>query len=160
MKKPSKAEDLSLLKGLLAGLAGGLVGSAAKVVAEELFPPRTKGRTIPPRILIDRAVEATNASVPEPAKQAATQGIHWAFGTMIGGAYGVAAELSPKVTSWRGGVFGLTVNRVAHDNLLPKMELVAPVPEQPAQERVSEWITHVVYGVTTDTVRRLVRKRL
>ncbi len=160
MKKSRKAEEVSLLKGLLAGLAGGLVGSAAKVVAEKLVPPRTEGQTPPPRLLVERVDAATATPIPEAAKKAAEQGIHWGFGTLAGGVYGVAAELSPRVTSWRGSVFGLTLNRVAHEGLLPRMDLVEPVPQQPAQERVSEWVTHVVYGVTTDLVRRAVRKRL
>jgi putative membrane protein len=155
-----KTQEISLLKGLLAGVAGGLAGSAAKALAEKLFPPRTQGQVPPPQLLIELAGKAAGASVPEPAKQAATHGIHWGFGTIIGGVYGVAAELSPKVTSWRGGVFGLTVNRIAHDQMLPTLGLVEPVPEQPAQERVSEWVTHVVYGVTTELFRRAVRKRL
>jgi putative membrane protein len=72
----------------------------------------------------------------------------------------VAAELSTRVTSWQGAVFGLTVNRLAHKGLLPGMDLVEPVAEQPAQERISEWVSHVIYGVTTEVVRRAVRKRL
>lgn len=161
MKKPVlPPKDISLLKGLLAGVAGGLAGSAAKVIAEKLFPPRTEGQPAPPVLVVERAANAAGAQPSEATKQVGAQGIHWGFGTMIGGAYGIAAELTPKVTSWRGAVFGLTVNRLAHDQMLPKMKLVEPVAEQPAQERVSEWVTHVVYGVTTDLVRRAVRKRL
>jgi putative membrane protein len=150
----------SLVKGLLAGVAGGLAGSAAKLVAEKLFPPRIAGQTPPPELIVKRAEAAAGTSLPDGARNAATHGIHWGFGTMIGGVYGLAAEFSPQVTAWRGGVFGLSVNRLAHEELLPRMELVEPVPEQPAQERISEWITHVVYGVSTEVVRRAVRKRL
>ncbi|HEY0785778.1 MAG TPA: DUF1440 domain-containing protein [Acidobacteriaceae bacterium] len=161
MKKSAKPpRQLSLVKGLLAGVAGGLAGSAAKVVAEKLVPPRPRGELAPPRLWIERGAQAVGADLEDHTKQAVTQGIHWGFGTMVGGAYGVAAELSPRVTSWRGGVFGLTVNRVAHDQMLPRMGLSEPVPQQPAQERVSEWFTHVVYGLATEAVRRAVRKRL
>jgi putative membrane protein len=44
--------------------------------------------------------------------------------------------------------------------MLPGLGVIEPVPEQPAPVRVSQWITHVVYGVTTELVRRAVRKRL
>ncbi len=158
--KMNKSRDISLLKGLLAGVAGGLAGSAAKIVAEKLFPPRTQGQPEPPALVVERVAHAAGEEPSETTKKVGSQGIHWGFGTMLGGVYGVAAELTPKVTSWRGSVFGLTVNRLAHKGLLPGLDLVEPVPEQPAQERVSEWVSHVVYGVTTDLVRRAVRKRL
>lgn len=160
MKKTAKPSEISLLKGLLAGVAGGLAGSAAKVIAEKLFPPRTQGQPAPPALVIERVAHTAGTEASETAKQVGSQGIHWGFGTMLGGAYGVAAEITPKVTSWRGSVFGLTVNRFAHQGLLPGLDLVEPVAEQPAQERVSEWVSHVIYGMTTDLVRRAVRKRL
>ena len=150
----------SLVKALLAGLAGGLVGSAAKVAAEKLIPPRTKGQTAPPKLVVERASAAAEVHLPPAAKQAAAQGLHWGFGTLTGGIYGVAAEYQPRVTAWRGAAFGLTLNRLMHEGLLPRTGLVEPLGEQPAQERVSEWITHVVYGVVAEGVRRSVRKRL
>jgi putative membrane protein len=156
----SKPRNVSLWKGLLAGVAGGLAGSAAKLIAEKLVPPRTQGQTPPPVLVVERVAHAVGEEPDGSAKSAAAQGIHWGFGTMIGGVYGVAAELSPRVTSWQGSVFGLTVNRLAHNGLLPGLDLVEPVPQQPAQERVSEWVSHVIYGVTTEVVRRAVRRRL
>ncbi len=153
-------KEISLLKGLLAGVAGGLAGSAAKVLAEKLFPPRTQGQPAPPALVVERVAHAAGQQPSEETKQVGAQGLHWGFGTLLGGVYGVAAELTPKVTSWRGSVFGLTVNRFAHQGLLPGINLVEPVDQQPAQERVSEWVSHVIYGVTTDLVRRAVRKRL
>jgi putative membrane protein len=161
MKKSAlPPRKISLLKGLLAGVAGGLAGSAAKIVAEKLFPPRTQGQPAPPALVVERVAHAAGEEPSETTKKVGAQGIHWGFGTMLGGVYGVAAELTPKVTSWRGSVFGLTVNRLAHEGLLPGLDLVEPVAEQPAQERVSEWVSHVIYGVTTELVRRAVRKRL
>jgi putative membrane protein len=160
MKKTRSPRKISLVKGLLAGVAGGLAGSAAKIIAEKLVPPRTQGQPAPPVLVVERVAHAAGEQPGEPLKHAGAQGIHWGFGTMIGGVYGVAAELSPRVTSWQGAVFGLTVNRLAHKGLLPGMGLVEPVAEQPAQERISEWVSHVIYGVTTEVVRRAVRKRL
>ena len=150
----------SLSKALLAGLAGGLAGSAAKVVAEKLFPPRTQGQTPPPQAVVERAADAVDAQPSDAVKKGATEGIHWGFGTITGGVYGVAAEFSPRITAWRGAAFGLGLNRLMHEGLLPGTGFAAPVKDQPAQERVSEWVTHAVYGVVTEVVRRAVRKRL
>ncbi len=150
----------SLSKALLAGLAGGLAGSAAKVIAEKLFPPRLQGQTPPPQVVVERAAEAVDAHPGSTAKKAATESIHWSFGTLTGGVYGVAAEFEPKITAWRGAGFGLGLNKLMHEGLLPYAGFSAPVKDQPAQERVSEWVTHAVYGVMTELVRRAVRKRL
>ncbi len=150
----------SLTKALLAGLAGGLAGSLAKLVGEKIFPPRTEGQTPPPRVVVDRAQAAAGASMPPVAKKSATQGIHWVFGTVAGGVYGIAAEYQPKVTAWHGAAFGLTVNRIMHKGMMPQTGLVEPVEEQPLQEKMSEWVTHVAYGFVAESVRRGVRKRL
>ncbi len=154
------ALSTSLSKAFLAGLAGGLAGSAAKVLAEKLVPPRTEGQTPPPELIVERTAKATGTALPKPAKTLATESLHWGFGTLTGGIYGVAAEYQPRATAWRGAAFGLTLNKMMHEGLLPQAGLVEPVPDQPAQERVSEWVTHVVYGVVTEVVRRAVRKRL
>lgn len=150
----------SLSKALLAGLAGGLAGSLAKVAAEKLFPPRTEGQTTPPEKVVERAADAVHARPGGTAKKAAAEGLHWGFGTLTGGAYGVAAEFSPRITAWRGAAFGLGVNRLMHEGALPFGGFAAPVKNQTAQERVSEWVTHAVYGIVTELVRGAVRKRL
>ncbi len=157
---PNQPIPGSLSKALLAGLAGGLAGSAAKVAAEKLFPPRLQGQTPPPRVVVERAADAVNAHPTGATKKAATEGIHWSFGTITGGVYGVAAEFEPKITAWRGAAFGLGLNKIMHEGLLPYAGFAAPVGDQPAQERVSEWVTHAVYGIVTEVVRRAVRKRL
>lgn len=156
----AKALSGTVTKALLAGLAGGLVGSAAKVVAEKVFPPRTDGQTPPPTLIAERSAEEAGMPLPPAAKTLATEGMHWGFGTLTGGVYGLVAELYPAARAWRGAVFGLAVNKLMHQGILPHNRLVQPAGEQPMQERISEWVTHVVYGVVTDTVRRSVLKRL
>lgn len=88
------------------------------------------------------------------------QGFHWVFGALAGAAYGVLVEVEPSLGAWRGAAFGITLNRITHENILPRMGLAAPTGEQPTQERISEWVTHAVYGIATDAVRRGVRSRL
>ena len=155
-----KSISETLTKAFLAGLAGGLAGSAAKLLGEKIFPPRTQGQTPPPRIVVERAQTVAGTSMPPTAKKVAIQGIHWGFGTFAGGVYGIAAEYQPRVTASRGAAFGLTVNRLMHKGMMPKTGLVEPVEEQPFQEKMSEWVTHVLYGFVAESVRRGVRKRL
>lgn len=146
-----------LVKGALAGLVGGLVGAGAKLAAEHFFPPRPDGRTPPPVAL---AEQVSHRSLDSTERQVAQQTIHFFFGALAGAAYGALVEFEPSLAAWRGAAFGVTLNRITHESLLPKMGLSAAPDRQPTQERISEWVTHAVYGVITDTARRSVRKRM
>jgi putative membrane protein len=149
--------ERSIVKGAIAGLIGGLAGAGAKMLAEKIFPPRVEGQTPPPVAL---AEQVTGRSLPEDRKKAAMQGIHWGFGAVAGAVYGAAVEIEPSLGAWKGAAFGVTLNRLTHESLLPKLGLSKPKNKQPTQERISEWVSHAVYGIFTDTVRRGVRKAL
>jgi putative membrane protein len=149
--------ERSILKGALAGMIGGLAGAGAKVLAEKLFPPRVQGQTPAPVVL---AEQVAGHALPPMQQEAAMHSIHWGFGAAAGAFYGAAVEVEPSISAWKGAAFGLTLNKLTHESILPKMGLVAAREDQPTQERVSEWVTHAVYGVFTDAVRRAVRKRL
>lgn len=147
----------SIARGALAGLIGGLAGSGAKMIAEKILPPRIEGQTPPPVVL---AENVAGRRLPESERQLALQGIHWIFGALAGAVYGALVEVEPSFAAWRGVAFGITLNRITHESLLPRMGLAAPPSRQPTQERISEWVTHAAYGVVTDTVRRRVRRSL
>ena len=149
--------ERSIVKGALAGLIGGLAGAGAKVLAEKLFPPRIQGQTPPPLVL---AEQVAGHPLPPPQQQAAMHSIHWGFGAAAGAVYGVLVEYEPSLSAWKGAAFGLTLNKITHESVLPKMGLAAAKEDQPTQERISEWVTHAIYGIFTDTVRRAVRKQL
>jgi putative membrane protein len=157
MTKRPTTRERSILKGALAGMIGGLAGAGAKVLAEKIFPPRVHGQTSPSVVL---AEQVAGHSLPEGQKQLATQAIHWGFGAAAGAVYGALVEVEPSMGAWKGAAFGLTLNRLTHESVLPRMGLAAHKEEQPTQERISEWVTHAVYGIFTDTVRRAVRRNL
>jgi putative membrane protein len=155
--KQRTTRERSILKGALAGLIGGLAGAGAKVLAEQIFPPRVQGQTPPPVILAEQV--AGHGLLPDH-QQAAKHGIHWGFGAAAGAAYGALVEVEPSLGAWKGAAFGLTLNKLTHESILPRMGLARPKEEQPTQERISEWVTHAVYGIFTDAVRRAVRRKL
>ncbi len=156
-KQAAVDRERSILKGALAGLVGGIAGSGAKIVAERIYPPRVYGETPPPLVMAEKVA---GHPLAEDEKAAAMQGIHWSFGALAGAAYGAAVELEPRAAAWQGAAFGATLNKATHRWLLPKAGLAAPTVRQSTQEKQSEWVTHVVYGVVTEVVRRLVRKGL
>jgi putative membrane protein len=160
MKRPKLQETThgrSLAKGLLAGLIGGLIATAAKTVAERIYPPRTHGEPEPPEVLAEK-IAGHELAVKQ--KTAAVESIHWGFGALAGAAYGGVVEYFPAATSKDGAAFGMALSSLTHGTALPAMGLSAAPEDQTARERTSEMATHVVYGVVTETVRRVVRKML
>ncbi len=145
-----------VLKGLAAGALGGLLGSAAKAVAEELYPPRTEGQPAPPAVLAQRVAER---SLNRSEKESAKQWIHYTFGTLTGAAYGAAAEYLPLITAGAGSAFAAALLLGTHESTLPALGLSAPPSKQVPREHTSEAATHLVYGVTTELVRRFARGR-
>jgi putative membrane protein len=147
----------SLAKGLIAGLIGGLVATAAKTLAEKIYPPRVHGELEPSEELAERIA---GHELMEPQKEAAVESIHWGFGALTGAAYGALVEYYPSATAKDGAGFGMALSSLTHGTMLPAMGLVAEPEQQTARERKSEMATHVVYGVVTEMVRRVVRKML
>jgi putative membrane protein len=147
----------SLAKGLLAGLIGGLVATAAKSFAERVFPPRTHGQLEPPTVL---AESMAGHSLVGGEKVTVEEAVHWGFGAMTGAAYGALAEYYPTATLKDGAGFGMALDSLTHESVLPAMGLSGEPVEQTFREKTSEMASHVVFGVVTETVRRFVRKLL
>jgi putative membrane protein len=157
MSDAEKVLEKSLAKGILAGLIGGLVATAAKTLAEKIYPPRTHGEPEPPEVLAEKIAGHTLNPL---AQYAASGAIHWGFGAAVGAAYGGLAEYFPAATDKDGASFGMALATLTHEGALPAMGLSAPPEEQTSREHTSEMATHLVFGVVTETVRRFVRKIL
>ncbi len=149
----------SLARGMIAGLIAGLAATAAKTLAERIFPPHTHGELEPQEL----AVECVAADTLTPvAKARLSEGLRWGLGASAGAAYGAVAEFYPEATAKHGVSFGLVLEALSHEAALPALGL-ATEPEnetQTALERSSEITSYVVYGLTAELVRRLVRRCL
>ena len=146
----------NLLKGLLAGVAAGLVATAAKGLVEKFYPPHTHGELQPSEILTEKLA---GHHLSPSTKAAAAQTIHWGFGA-VAGAYGMLAELYPAATARNGAQFGVVLATLTHESVFPKLGLAAEPEDQDVREQSSEMISHVVYGVVTETVRSVIRRVL
>ncbi len=135
-------------------MIGGLVATAAKSLAEKMYPPRVHGEPEPPEMVAEKVA---GHSLDEATKLFASESIHWVFGAAAGGFYGVLAEIYPKVTAKNGASFGLTLMALTHEGALPAFGLAEEPEDQSLRERTSEATTHIVYGVVTEKVRGLVR---
>jgi putative membrane protein len=91
-------------------------------------------------------------------KKMAGPAMHYGFGALTGVAYGVLAELAPAVTRGAGAPFGTAVWLGADEVAVPAFRLAGPPWEHPASVHARALAAHLVYGVTTEGVRRLVRR--
>ena len=145
-----------IAQGLIAGLIGGVGGSATKLIGEAIYPPRTQGQEPPPAVLAEKVA---GHPLSETHKTIATQFFHWTLGTGIAGAYGAAAEFSPIVTVGYGVAFGIAVMLGTHESTLPLLGLDKPPTQQPLREHTSELATHALYGFVVEFIRRRLVKR-
>lgn len=161
-----------LVANLVAGIAGGLVASWAMEHFQRSLERASKNgggapggggqqhRTPESEPATYKAAEAVTRSVTgEPlsdeAKPAAGALVHYAFGAAVGAAYGAAAARSRDVTAWNGLPFGATVWLVADEVGVPLAGLSRTPAEYPMASHASALATHLVYGFTTETVRKI-----
>jgi putative membrane protein len=84
--------------------------------------------------------------------------VHYAFGGAVGAIYGAAASQNREITAWAGIPFGATVWLVADEIGVPLSGFSKAPTEYPLQSHVSALATHLVYGATTEGVRRLLMR--
>jgi hypothetical protein len=91
-------------------------------------------------------------------KEAAGTIVHYAYGTAMGGLYGVAAELVPAIGAGVGLPFGAVFWLVADEMIVPLLGLAGDPEEYPPSTHAYALCSHLVYGLTAEAVRRTLRK--
>jgi hypothetical protein len=176
-----KAREMHMVRGILAGVAGGLAASWVMNVFME-----SAGKKLVQAVQSDeqnwRDDLAAVESAGEPKEdatmkaadaivQVATGGrhlsreqkekagpvVHYAFGALMGGVYGGLAECTSAVTAGFGTSFGSALFGGADLVAVPALRLSAPENNKLSRALISPFAAHLVYGVTTEAVRRLVR---
>ena len=85
---------------------------------------------------------------------------HYAMGATSGAIYGAVAEVMPEATVAQGLPFGAAVWLVADELIVPASWLSRKPTDYPLSIHVYSFASHLVYGLTTELVRRGVRKAL
>jgi uncharacterized membrane protein YagU involved in acid resistance len=80
--------------------------------------------------------------------------VHYAFGASMGALYSIAAKAYPKVTRGFGTAFGATLFAVADELAVPALGLSKRPKEYPLSSHASALAAHLIFGVTTEGVRR------
>jgi putative membrane protein len=163
--------EIDIVKGLLAGAAGGLLASflmeqfqSAWNAAEQKISSSKKrgGKSDPANVkaanLISKKI--TGHKVPRDYKPLAGEAVHYGMGASSAAAYGVLAEVAPVVTVGDGVAFGTGLWLVADELAVPAAGLSKSPKEIPLTTHAYALASHLVYGWITETVRRAVRRAL
>lgn len=176
-----RREERSILKGLAAGIAGGLVASfvmdqfqyAWNSIAENMQKSGSgkskdqseNGKKDEQEPATVKAAEAISEGVldhelTKPEKKYAGPAVHYAMGGGSAAIYGVAAEFLPQVTAGAGLPFGTAVWLIADEIAVPAFGLSKSPFKYPASTYAYALASHFVYGLSTEIVRRGVRRAL
>jgi putative membrane protein len=167
-----------LVRGILAGVAGGLI--AAWVMNEFIAGPGaalTRAVNTPqeneaaakadPEVYQDATMKAADqiaevatggAHLTWSEQKAGGPIVHYSFGALMGGLYGGLAECSDVFSSGFGTGFGSALFAGGDLFAVPVFRLGEAVGEYPLHTLATPFAAHLVYGATTELVRRVVRK--
>ena len=162
---------------IVAGLAAGLVASFAMERFQQMIgklspdaggapggggqqyrQPQSEPATYKAADAIAQA--STGHTVPRSSKPAAGSLVHYAFGGAVGALYGAATATRPEAAAGAGLPFGVAVWIVADEIGVPLTGLSKPPTAYPLKDHASGFAAHLVYGATTECVRRLLLGRL
>lgn len=86
--------------------------------------------------------------------------VHYGFGVSTGAIYGAVAEVMPAATVCEGTAFGAAVWLLADEGMVPALGLSRKPTDYPLSVHTHAFAAHIVYGLTTELVRRAVLKAL
>lgn len=185
MEVMHNGNNRSVLKGFVAGLAGGLVaswtmnqfqaawtriaeGSEKPHGAQSMQPSDGSQGDQDTKEQDDATVETAKVisrnvfghELQESEKKPAGAVVHYAFGTATGGLYGALAEVSPQVTMAAGLPFGAAFWLIADEITVPMLGLSKGPTEYPISTHAYALASHLVYGMTAEFSRRALRQVL
>jgi putative membrane protein len=178
MNDAAKQREGNVLKGLVAGLIGGLIASWTMNRFQDVWVK-----------LADHQDDSDQSSKPEPQqsnneeqddttvrtasaiseglfrhklteseKKIAGSAVHYSLGTGVGGLYGAVAEVAPEITAGAGLPFGAAFWLVVDEGAVPLLGLSKGPTKYPLSTHAYALTSHFVYGLTAELVRRSVRK--
>lgn len=106
------------------------------------------------------AVGVSGRALTEHEKEVVGTAFHYAMGAASGVLYGACAEIIPAVKIGAGLPFGAAVWLIADEGIVPAAGLSKSATEYPLAIHAYALTSHLVFGLTTELVRRTVRKAL
>jgi putative membrane protein len=163
------------VRGVLAGIAGGLVASWAmnvwsegpgSAISKRVESPEEQKQISQQSDGEDATMKTADAlastfehgqHLSKEEKQEGGPIVHYTYGALVGGLYGLLAEYVPLVRSGFGTTYGSALFVGGDLVAVPALGLSKPLSEYPASSYVAPFTAHLIYGATTELVRRTAR---
>lgn len=163
-----KNSEKNILKGIVAGAVGGLVASFVMTKYQELTSSLTEsggqsGEKSEPATV--KAAEAISENVfghklTKSEKQPSGEAMHYLMGGVSGAIYGATAEMTGSATTVGGLPFGSAVWAIADEIVVPALGFSKSPLKHPLSTHAYALTSHWVYGLTSEAVRKAVRRAL
>lgn len=163
------------IKGAVAGAIGGAAGAYTMELfqdwwngAEQRLAPKRQAHAAkdtaeksdePATVKVANRIskKTLDTEVPDEYKPAAGEAIHYSTGATIGAIYGFVAEVLPPARMFNGLLMGAIVWWTADNMAVPAQGLGKKPAQTPPSKHAYALSSHLVYGVTTELVRTVVR---
>ena len=165
-----------LVRGLLAGIAGGLAaswvmnefsGTLGQKLSDAVETPAEKQQLQAQSDGEDSTMKAADKIVEtvtggqhltHAQREVGGPIVHYAFGAIAGGLYGALVEYADWPRAGFGTTFGGVLFATADVFGVPAAKLGPWPTEYPVSSLANPFAAHIVYGATTELVRRIVRQ--
>jgi hypothetical protein len=170
-----------MLKGILAGAIGGLVGTWAMSEAQRSWTHAVDGHAPTPESAAGKhdARDWQERSEGQNSNEIAAQAVatntigrrldrselavgaaltHYLFGCAVGALYGAYAERRGRDAKGIG--FGLAVWLLADEIGMPVLGLSDSTLRRPLEKHLQSITAHIVFGTTAESARAAIRRRL
>lgn len=148
---------------LWAGFLGGNIASFVKWGTENILPPRTVDRAIPPAEMLSDFGMKVNEMVYTYSGHVVNwgiSGVHHLFSIVFAMFYCLMAEIFPKIKLWQGVAFAIVITIVFHGIVLPLGGWAPSLWNLPHDEIISETFGHIVWMWAIEIFRRDIRNRI
>jgi len=101
--------------------------------------------------------EVSGHELPRDEKEKAGSAVHYAFGAAMGALYGLLSEVAPASRGGFGLGYASLLWLVADEIAVPAFGLSKRPDEYPLSKHLEGLGAHLVYGATTEGMRRMLR---
>jgi len=151
----------STSRGLIAGVIGGLVGTAVKGLIEEFLPVRKiEDPSARIKIMDELSTKLTGSPISIQNESIVEQLVSLPIGASVGAAYGYGKKDKDDYNITDGVILGASTWFSTHETSLPLMGLKPNPTDVPLKMQFNELLAHVAFGITTEIVRSAVNEKL
>ena len=151
----------STSRGLIAGILGGLAGTAVKSIVEQFLPVRkVEQRSAQIKIVDELSTKILGSPISSNNEALVEQLVGFPFGASLGAAYGYGKKDKDEFKLTDGAILGATTWFSTHETSLSLLGFESKPVDIPIKMQANELFAHVLFGITTELVRSFVNERL